>query len=1041
MGMAAVPGTRRPPRRRATLARRGMLSAALLLAAAAAGAETFDLHLYRYCKPGTLCGHATQAAYDQFMCEAVQEMNLVWEPTGISFRPTVMPVDSTSPADTSGLPPDKNKYYQNPGCDDDESYGPLRQHWRENVAKQDTTVLSMMLTGPSNRCCSGIPRTWKNPANSHGLLCDTSPSRGSLYMGQVYAHEMGHHWSLAHTHAGYYDVADGQDPTYDADAAAAWGCSEWDENGNGQGCGSDQDCAEMGLGTCSEVDNLPVVTDTPADRGTFEKCKLKCQGDPDKNKASCTTDADCDPGEGPCACPGADEDANGNMLDGHTWFASDSAVKNVVPITTGISEGSPHPTWCDTEIKDRTGGMVVGSDENPSIEVTMRDVMSYHGGDCLGPYVRFGVRREAFTPEQLTRIAECRQQISSRDAAHLPEVCAGLGGDDDHDGVCDQDDNCPLTRNTCQTDSDGDGEGDACDLCPQDPTPTGDIDDDGIGDACDEDMDGDGCLNDADDHPQEGELPGVKTIYVGCPNQSHTSYVSDAADPDFDGIPSCEDPDDDGDGLCDAPGKGCETVGDPCPEVAGAFCLLVAAGEPCPPIWELCGPDCFEFFLKMTEVVNPDPTSDLVFGRIWMVNHAIFAAPLGGKTAAESVNAIVQKVAAGAGARPFGPDAAGRRVRLELWQRLRTGGERLAAVVGKYDSAHLRAGELLRGGLVRFLPTLDPAGAPVLLAETTHAVGITAGEARDRDTDAVPDLADNCVLAANAAQADADADGFGNACDADLDGDGVVEDEDVDRIRSCEGADLAVVVPVLEPAFHDGESFGEAPSEPGRVEAALAAYCRAADLDGDGRVGPSDAARGAALLGSAPGPSALDRGIRSAPPAEPPACVDPARVTLARVRLAGLTGPLGSQSLTLQGTLSLPQPFLAPQPVEKGVSLLLQDATARKVLDVRIPGGAFDRGTGVGWKRTLVGTGFRYVNPEGIAGITDVLVRWNTAGEVTVQVAGSDVTLAPPTEQTLPLLWQVNLDPDRRATDRCAETDFAPTSCALRRRGDVLVCR
>jgi len=85
------------------------------------------------------------------------------------------------------------------------------------------TVLSMMLTGPSNRCCSGIPRTWKNPENSHGLLCDTSPSRGVLYMGQVYAHEMGHHWSLAHTHAGYYDVADGQDPTYDADAAAAWG--------------------------------------------------------------------------------------------------------------------------------------------------------------------------------------------------------------------------------------------------------------------------------------------------------------------------------------------------------------------------------------------------------------------------------------------------------------------------------------------------------------------------------------------------------------------------------------------------------------------------------------------------------------------------------------------------------------------------------------------------------------------------------------------------------------------------------------------------
>jgi hypothetical protein len=84
--------------------------------------------------------------------------------------------------------------------------------------------------------------------------------------------------------------------------------------------------------------------------------------------------------------------------------------------------------------------------------------------------------------------------------------------DDDADGVPNEVDNCPAIANPNQTDTDGDGEGDACDVdddnddvadgednCPLDPNPDqADTDGDGAGDLCDSDLDNDGVQDDAD---------------------------------------------------------------------------------------------------------------------------------------------------------------------------------------------------------------------------------------------------------------------------------------------------------------------------------------------------------------------------------------------------------------------------------------------------------------------------------------------------------------------------------------------------------------
>ena len=57
--------------------------------------------------------------------------------------------------------------------------------------------------------------------------------------------------------------------------------------------------------------------------------------------------------------------------------------------------------------------------------------------------------------------------------------------DEDEDGVCVPEDNCPQVANPDQADADDDGLGDACDNCPQVANPDqADEDDDGRGDAC-----------------------------------------------------------------------------------------------------------------------------------------------------------------------------------------------------------------------------------------------------------------------------------------------------------------------------------------------------------------------------------------------------------------------------------------------------------------------------------------------------------------------------------------------------------------------------
>jgi hypothetical protein len=115
----------------------------------------------------------------------------------------------------------------------------------------------------------------------------------------------------------------------------------------------------------------------------------------------------------------------------------------------------------------------------------------------------------------------------------------GPGGDQDGDGVKNKDDNCETVSNADQTDTDGDGVGDACD-----ETPNGtDSDSDGIPDTTDNcvnvsnadqtDTDGDSLGDACDETPNgDNDSDGIDNSVDNCINASN----SDQTDTDNDGI-------------------------------------------------------------------------------------------------------------------------------------------------------------------------------------------------------------------------------------------------------------------------------------------------------------------------------------------------------------------------------------------------------------------------------------------------------------------------------------------------------------------------
>ncbi|MBW2697315.1 MAG: hypothetical protein JRE70_12645 [Deltaproteobacteria bacterium] len=573
----------------------------------------------------------------------------------------------------------------------------------------------------------------------------------------------------------------------------------------------------------------------------------------DNDGLACTND---DPGveEKPPDEP-PDFDGSGTMKVGHEFC--DYMVKTSPPVD-GDSPKADYCSWqCyirpDAGSADIANGIVSASGWLAA-PPSAWNAMAYFPGPCKGPFILGGQLYPAFCSDQRGQVLGYLGSDPWRQ--QLQEVCLA-GGDPDCDGLCTiQEDNCPGVSNPDQMDTDGDGVGDECDPCPGHASVgigAPDLDRDGLADACDDDIDGDGCPQVC--APGDFACPGNDlrpynaSMIVGviehpsCPGGNELLEEPESADSDGDGIRNCADDNDDFDAFPDAI--------DNCP------IFTDSSNNPfmCHQIGLPCGAEnnwlldcrftgCYELFLKLVSLINPDPSYPVIFEDIALVGGTFYLPPMQAMSLSQT-GALFEPGEGGA-------------LALVLVDPV-TGSE--LSTVAEWDSGSLQAGDVRHGAFLAVTPT-TAGGAAALAADelgpgtgidlgATWTVGAPPGTAfADADGDFVPDSFDNCNRAANAAQLDANGDGFGDACDPDFDDDGVVDSDDDAHLLDCLGVDI------LSPQdiYYDATELPPGYDVQAEI---LRQSCLDADLNGDGIVGDGDYALLTSMIGQPPGPSGV----------------------------------------------------------------------------------------------------------------------------------------------------------------------------------------
>jgi cysteine-rich repeat protein len=204
------------------------------------------------------------------------------------------------------------------------------------------------------------------------------------------------------------------------------------------------------------------------------------------------------------------------------------------------------------------------------------------------------------------------------------------------------------------------------------------------------------------------------------------------------------------------------------------------------------------------------------------------------------------------------------------------------------------------------------------------------------------------------------------------------------------------------------------------------------DSDGDGVCDPLD---------SCPAdydPTQLDRDLDGlGDVCDPCTNVAQIEVTKPRLRLRKLDQPFGGQRVKVRGELVVPaSPPI--DPVANGMRFVVTDGTGAVLLDITVPGGAYDPATHRGWTTNGSGVVYNYLDKEGSAGgIRRVLVKQRVPGSLRVVAFGQDGEFGLPASDAANIA--IVADPPNGDT-QCAEVHLGKDRCRFRNQGGKLLC-
>jgi hypothetical protein len=156
------------------------------------------------------------------------------------------------------------------------------------------------------------------------------------------------------------------------------------------------------------------------------------------------------------------------------------------------------------------------------------------------------------------------------------------------------------------------------------------------------------------------------------------------------------------------------------------------------------------------------------------------------------------------------------------------------------------------------------------------------------------------------------------------------------------------------------------------------------------------------------------------------ATVEDAKLTLSRLK-----APAGDESLTWSGTAA-PLAGAAPDPLVTGVRVQVTDGTGASLLDVTVPGGAYDKPTKTGWKVKKT----TWTWQGAIGGLTKVKLVGKTPGTLKLSVTVKNAAL--PSSPALPLQARLVAD---GASGRCGETSFSAAACIAQVAKGKITCK